>query len=120
MEKQRAIFLVILGSCFIFAVVPNYLDPFEAYGIDTGNYYSSEYLSFSHNPFQKITHINKLNFTYNESYNYSYIVSATFFNGDVVVVQKPVDTNQSAYDVAFKFEIPNTGNESSNYTIEPI
>lgn len=121
MERRRVILLVVLGFSLIFAFVSNYLDPFEAYGTDTGNYYSSEYLSFSHNPFQKISHINKLNPSYNESYNYSYIVSATFFNGDGVVVEKPVDTNQSAYDTAFKYEeLGNNGNVSDNSSMEPL
>lgn len=70
-------------------------EPFEPYGNDTGTYYTSEYLSFSHNPFKVITHSNKLE-------NDSDLVSGKFENDDVFLIQKPVETTESAYDAAME------------------
>lgn len=104
----------------VYGLISGYLHPFEAYGTDNGFSYKSDYLSFSHNFLYDFAHINKMDPSYNSSYNYSYIVSAKFLNGDQVIVYKPVDTNLSAYEKAQQLEPKNTGNHSADYTVETI
>nr|WP_319374472.1 hypothetical protein [uncultured Methanobacterium sp.] len=120
MEKLRLLWLGGAGFFAIFALVSGYLHPFEPYGTDNGNYYISDYLSFSHNPLHDFVHINRLDPSYNSTYNYSYIVSARFDNGDQVIIEKPVDSNSSSYEAALKLEPKNIGNHSADYTIETI
>jgi len=120
MEKLRMLWLVVTISLALFGLISGYLHPFEAYGADNGFSYNSDYLSFSHNFLHDFAHINKLDPSYNSTYNYSYIVSARFVNGDQVIVYKPVDTNLSAYEEALKLEPKNIGNHSADCNVEII
>lgn len=84
-------------------------EPFEPYGNDNGTFYTSEYLSFFHNPLKTINHGNKLE-------NDSELLQADFENGDGVLIQKPVAATQSAYEEAVESKDLNERFEDSEMT----